>query len=186
MRALVALGIFAERDQPLCITTLRIATNRHAEPLRGYAIMPASGMMLRGWANLQHALRTSQGALDDALAWKPTPTCSRTKLRLLCSMRRCPPCQDRKALPCATLTTSRSSHSGRCGWQPRPRLGGPSGCPSNPVWGAVRSAKCGGGCSRAARRACRWRAMPRSRAATSVPTCRLAASILAQAGPRRA
>jgi hypothetical protein len=29
--------------------------------------MLASGMMLRGWANLSHALRTSQGALDDAL-----------------------------------------------------------------------------------------------------------------------
>lgn len=29
--------------------------------------MVASGMMSRGWANLQHALRTSEGALDDAL-----------------------------------------------------------------------------------------------------------------------
>ena len=29
--------------------------------------MLASGMMMRGWANLLHALRTTEGALDDAL-----------------------------------------------------------------------------------------------------------------------
>jgi hypothetical protein len=69
MRALVALGIFAEpRPDHFAITTLgELLRTGTPNSLRGYAIMLASGMMLRGWANLQHALRTSQGALDDAL-----------------------------------------------------------------------------------------------------------------------
>jgi hypothetical protein len=69
MRALVALGIFTE-PQPgyFAIATLgEMLRTGASNSLRDYAILLASGMMLRGWANLSHALRTSEGALDDAL-----------------------------------------------------------------------------------------------------------------------
>jgi hypothetical protein len=69
MRALAALGIFAE-PQPSCFAISPLGEMlRTSAPnsLRGYAIMLASGMMMRGWANLLHALRASEGALDDAL-----------------------------------------------------------------------------------------------------------------------
>lgn len=69
MRALTALGIFAE-PQPgnFAITPLgEFLRTGVPNSLREYAVMLASGMMLRGWANLAHALRTSEGALDDAL-----------------------------------------------------------------------------------------------------------------------
>jgi hypothetical protein len=69
MRALAALGIFAE-PQPsyFAITPLgEMLRTGTPNSLRDYAILLASGMMLRGWANLLHALRTSEGALDDAL-----------------------------------------------------------------------------------------------------------------------
>lgn len=69
MRALAALGIFAEpRPDHFAVTPLgELLRTGVPNSLRGYAIMLASGMMLRGWANLSHALRTSEGALDDAL-----------------------------------------------------------------------------------------------------------------------
>jgi hypothetical protein len=69
MRALAAFGIFAE-PQPSYfeITPLGEMLRTDApNSLRDYAILLASGMMLRGWANLLHTLRTSEGALDDAL-----------------------------------------------------------------------------------------------------------------------
>jgi hypothetical protein len=69
MRALTALGIFAE-PQPGVFASAPLGEMLRSDvpsSLRGYAIMLASGMMLRGWANLSHALRTSEGALDDAL-----------------------------------------------------------------------------------------------------------------------
>jgi hypothetical protein len=69
MHALTALGIFAEpRPDHFAITPLgELLRTGVPNSLRDYAIMLASGMMLRGWANLSHALHTSQGALDDAL-----------------------------------------------------------------------------------------------------------------------
>ena len=69
MRALAALGVFAE-PQPRCFANTSLGELLRADApnsLRGYAVLLASGMMLRGWANLPHALRTGQGALDDAL-----------------------------------------------------------------------------------------------------------------------
>jgi hypothetical protein len=69
MRALAALGVFAEpRPRHFANTPLGELLRADApNSLRGYAVLLASGMMLRGWANLPHALRTGQGALDDAL-----------------------------------------------------------------------------------------------------------------------
>jgi hypothetical protein len=69
MRALVALGVFAEpQPHQFANTALgELLLTDAPNSLRGYAVMLASGMMLRGWANLSHALRTNKGALDDAL-----------------------------------------------------------------------------------------------------------------------
>jgi hypothetical protein len=69
MRALVALGVFVEPEPNQFAATSLGELLRADVPksLHGYAIMLASGMMLRGWANLPHALRTSEGALDNAL-----------------------------------------------------------------------------------------------------------------------
>jgi hypothetical protein len=67
MRALAALGTFA-KPQPsyLAITALGETLLTGApNSLRDYAILLASGMMLRGWPNLLHALRTSEEVLDD-------------------------------------------------------------------------------------------------------------------------
>ena len=69
MRALVMLGVFAEpRHGHFANTHLgELLRAKAPNSLRDYAVLLASGMMLRGWANLPHALRTGQGALDDAL-----------------------------------------------------------------------------------------------------------------------
>jgi hypothetical protein len=69
MRALAALGVVTEtRPSHFAITPLgELLRTGVPNSLRDYAIMAASGMMLRGWANLPRALRTSRGALDDAL-----------------------------------------------------------------------------------------------------------------------
>ena len=68
MRALVALGIFAEpQTNQFVLTSLGELLRTGPNSLRGYAILLASGMMQRGWANLSHALRTTEGALDNAL-----------------------------------------------------------------------------------------------------------------------
>jgi hypothetical protein len=69
MCALTALGIFAEVPPGHFAIAPLGELLRPGVPnsLRDYAIMLASGMMLRGWANLSHALTTSEGALDDAL-----------------------------------------------------------------------------------------------------------------------
>src|SRR5215217_6464020 len=69
MRALAALEVFAE-PRPGHFTNTPLGELLRADApdsLRGYAVLLASGTMLRGWANLPHALRTGQGALDDAL-----------------------------------------------------------------------------------------------------------------------
>jgi hypothetical protein len=69
MRALNALGVFAE-PQPGYYANTAVGDLLRADAsnsLRDYAVMLSSGIMLRGWANLRHALRTSEGALDDAL-----------------------------------------------------------------------------------------------------------------------
>jgi len=67
--ALAALGIFTEIQPGVFANTALGELLRTDVPnsLRDYAILLASGMMMRGWANLLHALRTSEGALDDAL-----------------------------------------------------------------------------------------------------------------------
>jgi hypothetical protein len=67
--ALVALGIFIEIRPGVFANTPLGELLRTDVPnsLRDYAILLASGMMMRGWANLLHALRSSEGALDDAL-----------------------------------------------------------------------------------------------------------------------
>jgi hypothetical protein len=69
MRALAALGIFVEPQPSYFASTPLGEPLRASAPnsLREYAILLASGMMLRGWANLLHALRSNEGALDDAL-----------------------------------------------------------------------------------------------------------------------
>jgi hypothetical protein len=67
--ALVALGIFIE-IQPGVFANAPLGELLRTDvpnSFRDYAILLASGMMMRGWANLLHALRTSEGALDDAL-----------------------------------------------------------------------------------------------------------------------
>jgi hypothetical protein len=69
MRALAALGVFAEPQPGHFVNTplgdlLRVDV---ASSLRGYAVLLSSRMMLRGWANLRHALQTAEGALDDAI-----------------------------------------------------------------------------------------------------------------------
>jgi hypothetical protein len=69
MRALAKLGVFAE-PQPGYFANTPVGDLLRADvpnSLRGYAILLSSGMMLRGWANLRHALETNEGALDDAL-----------------------------------------------------------------------------------------------------------------------
>jgi hypothetical protein len=67
--ALVALGVFAEISPGVFANTSLGELLRTDVPnsLRDYSILLASGMMMRGWANLPHALRSSEGALDDAL-----------------------------------------------------------------------------------------------------------------------
>jgi hypothetical protein len=62
MRALAALGIFAEpRPEYFAIAPLgELLRTGVPNSSRGYSIMLASGMMLRGWAHLAHALRTSE------------------------------------------------------------------------------------------------------------------------------
>jgi hypothetical protein len=69
MRALVELGVFAEPQPGLFANTSIGVLLRTGIPnsLRGYALLLSSKMILRGWANLRHALQTSEGALDDAL-----------------------------------------------------------------------------------------------------------------------
>jgi hypothetical protein len=69
MRALAALGIFAEPTARHFANTALSELLRSDAPnsLRGYAVLLTSGTMLRGWANLSHALRTDKGALDHAL-----------------------------------------------------------------------------------------------------------------------
>jgi hypothetical protein len=67
MRALSALGIFAEpRPGHFASTPLGELLQIDApNSLRGYAIMVASGMMSRGWANLRHvSLSTERDALS--------------------------------------------------------------------------------------------------------------------------
>ena len=97
--ALVALGIFTEIRPGVFANAPLGELLRTDVPnsLKDYAIMLASGMMMRGWANLLHALRTTEGALDDALGME-TCTCisSRTPQTLLCSTRRCPQSHDKK------------------------------------------------------------------------------------------
>ena len=69
MRALAALGIFAE-PQPRQFVNIPLGDLlRSDDPnsLRGYAVLVSSAMILRGWANLPHAVQTDEGALDDAL-----------------------------------------------------------------------------------------------------------------------
>ena len=69
MRALAALGIFAE-PQPRQFVNIPLGDLlRSDDPnsLRGYAVLVSSALMLRGWANLPHAVQTDEGALDDAL-----------------------------------------------------------------------------------------------------------------------
>jgi hypothetical protein len=69
MRALTAIGVFAEPRPGYFANTTLSEFLRADQPnsLRGYAILLASDMMLRGWANLRHAVRTGQSALDEAL-----------------------------------------------------------------------------------------------------------------------
>jgi hypothetical protein len=107
MRALVALGVFAEpQPHQFANTALgELLLTDAPNSLRGYAVMLAGGMMLRGWANLSHALRTNKGALDDALGMKFTPTFSRTRLRPLSSMRQCPRFPAKRAAPWLTPMT---------------------------------------------------------------------------------
>jgi len=69
MRVLAALGIFAE-PQPRQFVNIPLGDLlRSDDPnsLRGYAVLVSSALMLRGWANLPHAVQTDEGTLDDAL-----------------------------------------------------------------------------------------------------------------------
>lgn len=69
MRALARIGIFSE-PQPGYFANTRLGELLRKDApssLRSYALLLSSGMMLRGWSNLRHALETSEGALADAL-----------------------------------------------------------------------------------------------------------------------
>ena len=69
LRALVQLGVYAEPKPRYFTNTALGNLLRKDAPgsLQGYAVLLSSGMMLRGWANLRHALQTSEGALANAL-----------------------------------------------------------------------------------------------------------------------
>ena len=179
MRALTALGIFAEpRSGHFAITSLgELLRTGVPNSLRGYAIMLASGMMLRGWANLSHALRTSQGALDDALGMETYAYLQQNEAdaAVFDAAMSSVSGQESSALP-RRLRLLAVSHSCRCGRRSRPCPGGPPGRPSRsswrtcsicPTWQRGR-APCLGSMSRVGAAG--------SRAGTSVNTCRLVAT----------